>query len=144
MEVPQANGPYHSCCAANQEENCLRNLHKNFLANLATELLTHSVLTIFIKFVSYLSNRVQEDLDRIVGLILYDDVYISFSPDDYPIFIDNKRHKVVLFEQWHEHRWNGHPDQIAIQFFLLYSFYIEQLIEPCMQIHNIRILQTED
>ena len=32
-----------SCCAAKQEENCERNLHKYFQANLATDLLTHSV-----------------------------------------------------------------------------------------------------
>ena len=43
MEVPQAGGPYYSCCAAKQEENFKRNLNKHFLANLATELLTHSV-----------------------------------------------------------------------------------------------------
>ena len=41
MEVPQAVGPYYSFCAA--IENCKRNLHKNCLANLATELLTHSI-----------------------------------------------------------------------------------------------------
>ena len=29
-----------------QEENCQRNLHKNFLANLATELLTDSVFVV--------------------------------------------------------------------------------------------------
>ena len=34
----------YSCCAAKQEDNCKRTLHKNFLANLATELLTHSVV----------------------------------------------------------------------------------------------------
>ena len=33
-----------ACCAVRQEENCKRNLHKNFLANLETELLTHSVV----------------------------------------------------------------------------------------------------
>ena len=43
MEVPQAGGPYYSCCAARQEENCQRSLHKNILANPATERLTHSV-----------------------------------------------------------------------------------------------------
>ena len=43
VEVPQASWPYYSCCAAKQEENCKRNLHINFLANLATKLLTHSV-----------------------------------------------------------------------------------------------------
>ena len=46
VKVPQAGGPYYSCCAAKQEENGKWNLHKNFLTNLATELLTHSVLRI--------------------------------------------------------------------------------------------------
>ena len=42
---PIGHTPYYSCCAAKQDENCKRNLHKNFLASLTstTELLTHSV-----------------------------------------------------------------------------------------------------
>ena len=43
VEVPQAGGPYYSCCACRQEENCKRNFHKNFLPNLETEQLTHSI-----------------------------------------------------------------------------------------------------
>ena len=41
--VPQAGGPYYSCCAAGQEENCKRFFDKNFSPNLESELLTHSV-----------------------------------------------------------------------------------------------------
>ena len=42
---PIGHTRYYSCCAAKQDENCKRNLHKNFLASLTstTELLTHSV-----------------------------------------------------------------------------------------------------
>ena len=52
VEVLQAGGPYYNCGAVRQEENCQRNLHKNLLANLATELLTHSVV-LFVKYVVY-------------------------------------------------------------------------------------------
>ena len=45
MEVPQAGGPNYSCCAVMQDENSKRYLHNNFLADLETELLTHSVMS---------------------------------------------------------------------------------------------------
>ena len=43
VEVPQAFGPFFSCCAAKQEEICKWDLQKHFLANIASELLTRSV-----------------------------------------------------------------------------------------------------
>ena len=39
---PRPVGQYYGCCAM-QEENCKRNSKKNFLPNLETKLLTHSV-----------------------------------------------------------------------------------------------------
>ena len=44
MEVLKPSGPYYSCCAARQEKNCKKNLLQNFLPNIETKLLTHSVV----------------------------------------------------------------------------------------------------
>ena len=48
----------------------------------------------------YLSCNVEQNLNRVVGLIMDVDINVFPPPDEDPAHVDDEGHKIVLSEHW--------------------------------------------